>query len=158
MPNQNSNHGLAIRKLDLSTMKHALRRKQEHSLLRKSTISPLRGGFNIGPDFPIISLAVLITGFSLLSKLLFYERKLYRRCCSSRDVVSWRDYIEYRLDCYFALTSWTKPLILLTFAYVLIFASTFARVTLLNEDFASASWRSWTYVADSGISSTLPRT
>ena len=84
---------------------------------------------------------------------MFYERSMYKKYSRStdrEDLVSWEDYLRYRFDYYFSVTAWTKPLLLMSFAFVLIFISTCARTLFLREDFGSAAWSSWTFVADAG--------
>jgi hypothetical protein len=120
--------------------------------IRKSFLVPLRGGTD---EVPFISVTAMLTGFSLISKFLIHERKLYstyKRSTDKVERVSWEDYIQYSIDYYFSVTSWTKPLLLMSIAFILIFMSTCARILLLRENFGIAAWSAWTLVADAGPS------
>ncbi len=125
--------------------------KQTTSMqIKKKFLAPLRGGAD---EVPFISVTAMLTGLSLISRFLFHEKRMYnnyQRSTDKGELVSWEDYIQYRIDFYFSVTSWTKPLLLMSTAFVLIFISTCVRIVFLRESFGTAAWSAWTFVADAG--------
>ena len=108
-------------------------------------------------EFPYISVFVVFVGCTSLFALALKEWNSFNlqvvKSDYSQNSQYWKqfaEFLQYRLDFYLSVSSMSKPLFLLILSFVIILQSSVAIVILTEEDFASAFWKAWTYVADSG--------
>lgn len=63
------------------------------------------------------------------------------------------DLLAYRIDFWFSRSKFAKPLALVAATGLLILVGAFALHSVSHQDFPSALWTSWVYVADPGAHS-----
>ena len=115
-------------------------------------------------EFPFISAFVVFVGCTSLFALAVKEWNsfnlqlaksddLEKSDDASRSKKYWKllaEFLQYRLDFYLSVSPMSKPMFLLILSFVIILQSSVAMILLTKDDFATAFWKAWTYVADSG--------
>lgn len=101
-----------------------------------------------------VILATAITLF-LSSEILLMMRKRRSMSAGSGNgkgimgKAGYSEILQYRLDHYFSASKWAKPMLLLSFTFILIVVGALS-LAALNGDIFNAAWVTWTYVADPG--------
>jgi hypothetical protein len=123
----------------------------------ESSVSPPSNNES-SEEFPFISAFVVFVGCTSLFALAVKEWNSFNlQVSKSEDALNsdqyWKlfaEFLQYRLDFFLSVSPMSKPMFLLILSFVIILQSSVAMIILTDDDFATAFWKAWTYVADSG--------
>lgn len=103
-----------------------------------------------------LKISALIVSLTLLSipilflKYVEYVSKTKRSPDIITEEVSLNKQLAYKVDVFFSVHLYAKPLALLVATLLLIFLGGLALFGVTDDSLADCLWLSWTYVADSG--------
>ncbi|KAG9128878.1 hypothetical protein Leryth_009643 [Lithospermum erythrorhizon] len=112
---------------------------------------------NDSPDNKRLKLTALVVSVTFLSFPVLFFKYVHifsspRRSSpnGSTDEVSFNKKLAYRVDFFFSVHPYAKPLALLVATLLLIFLGGLALYGVTDDSLASCVWLSWTYIASSG--------